>query len=110
MEKDNEDIHNDGSNYNTEAILKEIVHEFPDLNNLLSLDDNRGKAEAIRQGMNWCLNNRELKYIGYLDANLSSGFDKLPEFIKVFQDNSEIRLVLGSRISDAGYEYPPSTV
>lgn len=64
------------------------------------LDRNRGKAEAVRQGMLRMLGADE--YIGYWDADLATPLAHIPDFAEVLDCNPQIAMVAGSRIKRLG--------
>lgn len=91
---------NDGSTDNTLEVLKKLQQQFPAQIKLLPLSKNSGKAEAVRQGILYCLTNYNFKYIGYLDADLAT---TLEEFMLIKnQLQHEIVFCFGSRIRKIG--------
>ena len=99
--KMHEDVHiyfvNDGSIDETQNILtglqKQSVYFFT-----ITLQQNKGKGEAIREGMLQLHNN--YNYIGYLDADLSTSLD---EFYSLYQKmlSKNVSVAFGSRIKKA---------
>lgn len=85
---------NDGSTDDTKKILLQIQQSSN--SNIICLEKNSGKAEAIRTGFINALENRH-DLIGYLDADLSTGLD---EFLQLKEEltNRNLDFVLGSRI------------
>jgi dolichyl-phosphate beta-glucosyltransferase len=86
---------NDGSKDETEKLLQKIQQNTPRIN-VISLPRNTGKGEAIRQGIKAALQG-SFKYIGYLDADLSTS---LAEFYQLQKsaDQKATDMVLASRI------------
>ena len=85
----------DGSTDNTATVLSELQKEFPDKIELLLADTNKGKAEAIRLGMQY-FKAVECKKVAYLDADLATD---LKECVRLSKDVSEkLPFVFGSRI------------
>lgn len=85
---------NDGSSDSTLSILKEFTKDFTNAD-YLNLEQNMGKANAVRAGM---LKALEVEYdlYAYMDADLAVELDEVPHFVNIFQlDN--IQLVMGSR-------------
>ena len=88
---------NDGSTDETQNILtglqKQSVCFFT-----ITLQQNKGKGEAIREGMLQLHNN--YNYIGYLDADLSTSLD---EFYSLYQKmlSKNVSVAFGSRIKKA---------
>lgn len=91
---------NDGSTDNTLLVLNQLQQQYPQRILLLSLLKNVGKAEAVRQGILYSTNNFNLKYIGYLDADLAT---TLEEFMVVKSNlKNDIVFCFGSRIRKIG--------
>lgn len=91
---------NDGSSDNTEQILEEMEKLRPNQIQVLTLEKNSGKAEAVRRGINYCNDNFDHKFIGYLDADLATS---LEDFIDLEQYlKGETEFVFGSRIMRIG--------
>jgi glycosyltransferase involved in cell wall biosynthesis len=64
----------------TLRVLNLIKQDFPQQIHIVSLLKNSGKAEAVRQGINYCNQNFSHQNIGYLDADLAT---TLEEFMEV---------------------------
>ena len=91
---------NDGSTDKTLEIINTIKNDFTNQVQIVSLLSNSGKAEAVRQGINYCNQNFSHQFIGYLDADLAT---TLEEFIEVSNYlNKEIVFCFGSRIRKLG--------
>ncbi|GGA81835.1 hypothetical protein GCM10008015_23220 [Flavobacterium palustre] len=91
---------NDGSTDNTLAILEQLKQKHPNQIVVLPLQKNVGKAEAVRQGIQYCIENFDFENIGYLDADLAT---TLEEFMVVKNNlDSEIVFCFGSRIRKIG--------
>jgi len=91
---------NDGSKDDTLTILNELKNQFPNRIDILSYDKNKGKAEAVRNGFNYCYKKYNYKYIAYLDADLATTLEECVELSKHL--TSEINFVFGSRIMKIG--------
>lgn len=87
---------NDGSTDKTATILKELQSQSSRIS-FVDLSKNKGKGEAVREGIRQALSVKEYIYIGYLDADLSTS---LEEFYSLYQEmlNRNKPLALGSRI------------
>jgi glycosyltransferase involved in cell wall biosynthesis len=91
----------DGSADGTARRLEELCAGAPFRLRMMRLARNRGKAEAVRQGI---LKAAELNpsYVGYWDADLSTPLEALPEFIRTLDERPVLAGVLGSRVKLLG--------
>lgn len=89
---------NDGSTDQTAQKLVEIQNDIPQTQ-IISFSANKGKAEAVRQGILTALQTN-YSYIGYLDADLSTS---LAEFYQLKQTafEKDASVLLASRIKKA---------
>ena len=92
----------DGSTDRTFQILSEIKLKEPNRFELLKLERNSGKAEAVRQGFVSTLNPSGVEFIAFWDADLATPLNLLPDFITVFKEHREIEMVLGARVKLMG--------
>jgi dolichyl-phosphate beta-glucosyltransferase len=92
----------DGSRDNTIRLLDQICCGFEDRAGTLRFDRNKGKAEAVRCGINHALNTFEQEIIGYWDADLATPLDSVGRFLAVLDDHPRIEMVFGSRIKLLG--------
>lgn len=91
---------NDGSTDNTLDLLNILKEKHTNQIHIVSLIKNSGKAEAVRAGINYCNQNFNHLFIGYLDADLAT---TLEEFIKLKNHlKGEITFCFGSRIRKIG--------
>lgn len=91
---------NDGSKDNTLGVLNILKAKHDTQIHILSLEKNSGKAEAVRVGINYCNQNFQHKFIGYLDADLAT---TLEEFIDLRNYlTGEVVFSFGSRIRKIG--------
>lgn len=91
---------NDGSKDNTLKVLTVLKEKYPTQIQILSLEKNSGKAEAVRAGIKHCNANFHHQYIGYLDADLAT---TLEEFIDLRNYlKGDIEFGFGSRIRKIG--------
>lgn len=90
----------DGSTDNTIEILKLLKKQYPEKVEIVSYKKNKGKAEAVRSGVLYCNNKYEHKYIGYLDADLSTSLQECLSLTKYFHD--DIEFIFASRIAKVG--------
>lgn len=93
---------NDGSTDKTLSLLEENV-VCP--NYVLNIDQNVGKAEAIRQGIQYLQSFshfQTMEWIGYWDADLSTPVQEVDNFIKFTQFYKHVDAVCGSRLYRLG--------
>ena len=88
---------NDGSQDDTLSVLRGLCAEQPDLGLVLDLSPNRGKAEAVRQGLLAALDLGPA-VVGFWDADLATPLSELPRLCGVLDEHPDVELVLGSRV------------
>lgn len=94
----------DGSRDKTSTVLKSLCSKSSNLNFLI-LENNGGKAEAIRKGILSLEDPIDTyDYVGYLDADLSTPLSELKGVFKEIQNNTNIKFLMGIRISRLGAE------
>lgn len=91
---------NDGSTDKTLEVLNVLKAKHDSQIHILSLEKNSGKAEAVRAGINFCNQNFQHKFIGYLDADLATTLEEFIELRNYLQ--GEIVFCFGSRIRKIG--------
>ena len=92
---------NDGSKDNTLQVLKDLQKGREDYITVYDCEKNGGKAEAVRLGMLHMAKKEDLDFIGFLDADLSTDLADFDDLVKTME-NSEFKIVSGSRISRMG--------
>ncbi len=92
---------NDGSTDNTLQVLRKLRDSNPDNISIYNCPKNGGKAEAVRQGMNHILKDRQFDFVGYLDADLSTDFRDFDDLVQTME-HSDFKIVSGSRIMRVG--------
>ena len=90
---------NDGSLDKTQVVLGQLEALFENVS-VLNLEQNVGKASAIRKGMLHVLD-KDYDHIGYFDADLATPLKEIPRFLNIFED-CNIDLVMGTRILRLG--------
>lgn len=93
----------DGSNDNTLSLLNGLDKRC----RVLKLDENMGKGEAIRFGLNKVLaTNPILGALGYVDSDMAFSRDEILEFcfksLAILDSNDDIDAVIASRVKLAG--------
>jgi dolichyl-phosphate beta-glucosyltransferase len=91
----------DGSRDKTLDRLESLRKDHPDRVFVLRSPANQGKAEAVRMGLNFALE-QEADYVGYWDADLATPLDAIPQFMAVFSERPDLDMVFGSRVKLLG--------
>jgi len=92
---------NDGSSDDTLAMLERMHCASPDTIRVRDQQPNKGKAEAVRNGMLEALD-ADADFVGYWDADLATPLSALPRFLDVLEDRPLVAVVLGSRVKLLG--------
>ncbi|HEX3315344.1 MAG TPA: glycosyltransferase [Gemmataceae bacterium] len=92
---------NDGSSDATAEMLDGLQRSDPGQFDVLHLPVNRGKAEAVRQGMLRSIATGA-EWVGFWDADLSTPIEAVSEFKHVLERRADIRIVLGTRLPILG--------
>ena len=92
----------DGSTDDTVAVLSSICGANSGAA-LLELEHNRGKGEAVREGLREGLR-RGASMVGYLDADLSTPPREYLVLAKTLHDRADIEACLGARVALLGRE------
>ncbi|MBI4976141.1 MAG: glycosyltransferase family 2 protein [Spirochaetes bacterium] len=92
----------DGSTDNTYALLSACAAAHPDHVRILRLEENSGKAEAIRAGVCSAADTYDL--IGFWDADLAVPLSELPGMIAHFTRHPGLRCLIASRVKLMGYD------
>lgn len=87
---------NDGSSDDTLKQLRQFASKNLDSAIVHNLAKNQGKAEAVKKGTNYILNNYNPKSIGFMDADLATGFDDYKNLVQNLFTNN-LKVVFGSR-------------
>lgn len=98
----------DGSNDKTSSILLDFENINKNVSSLI-LNENVGKAEAIRKGV-LSVTESNYDYIGYLDADLATPISEMVRLVDFSLENSKFDFVMGSRIKLIGNEVSRSLV
>lgn len=86
----------DGSTDGTLQVLNSIKAEKPNQVDILSLERNSGKAEAVRLGMLKAIDNG-FENVGYWDADLATPLDVIADFCQLL-DTTDKTMIIGSRV------------
>ena len=91
----------DGSRDNTIDRIESLRAHNGDRVVALRSPVNRGKAEAVRLGVNFALD-QDVELVGYWDADLATPLSEIPEFLAVLTERSDLDMVFGSRVKLLG--------
>ena len=92
----------DGSSDDTVEVLTRLCTGFEGSAQILRGEQNRGKAEAVRRGILYCLDNLGPEIVGFWDADLATPLTSVPPFLKVFEERPAIEMIFGARVKLLG--------
>jgi dolichyl-phosphate beta-glucosyltransferase len=92
---------NDGSTDDTLALLREFEKSHQGRASAIDQQPNKGKAEAVRVGMLAGFRS-DTRFVGYWDADLATPLNEIPRFVEIFDSDSALELVIGSRVKLLG--------
>lgn len=87
----------DGSCDQTAAKLEGIRKGHEDRVVVLEQSVNRGKAEAVRCGMNYALD-QHFPYAGFWDADLATPLSAITPFVDLLKSHAELDMIFGARV------------
>jgi dolichyl-phosphate beta-glucosyltransferase len=93
----------DGSTDSTRLVLEAMRERMDGRCRVLALPRNRGKAEAVRHGLNAALAEGATR-VGYWDADLATPLETIEDFDRELDDRPVIEVVMGSRVKMLGRE------
>jgi glycosyltransferase involved in cell wall biosynthesis len=99
----------DGSTDGTRDMLEALARELHPRITLLALDENHGKAEAVRRGISAALL-QSPRLVAYLDADLATPISELDGMCSLLDARPELHVVLGSRVALLGRDISRSQV
>jgi glycosyltransferase involved in cell wall biosynthesis len=91
---------NDGSRDNTAEVITSMKQKAPEQIWLIDRQENKGKGESIREGMN-LLQQHPFKYIGFLDADLATPLSEMERLVQV-AESSSFTFICASRVKRMG--------
>jgi dolichyl-phosphate beta-glucosyltransferase len=91
----------DGSTDQTRQILDDLAREHPQRIRVLALEQNSGKAEAVRRGLVSVIDAGRSEIVGYLDADLATSAAEMQRLIGVMRGN-HAQLLFGARVAMLG--------
>ena len=94
---------NDGSIDRTGELLASLEKRKPERFRVCSFGFNRGKAEAVREGIKSALaSDPAPSYVGFWDADLATPLDAIPRLAAVLDERPEVQMVFGARVKLLG--------
>ena len=94
---------NDGSTDGTLSMLRALADRDVTRFRVLSLDLNRGKAEAVREGVCAAMAGQPRPdCVGFWDADLATPLDAIPRLVAVLEDRPEVQMIFGARVKLLG--------
>jgi len=103
---DNDEIElvfvDDGSSDSTLESAQAVSERAGSSVSVLRLEENCGKAEAVRQGMLWAAR-RRFAAIAFWDADLATPLETIPDFVEVLNRHSNVEVVWGTRLPLMGH-------
>ena len=91
---------NDGSKDGTQRILTELQTKFPKKIYVLRLEQNEGKAAAVRKGFLKVLDTKIYEIIGYMDADLATPLEEASYLLSHLKGKYD--MVIGARVKRLG--------
>ncbi|MFN7728746.1 MAG: glycosyltransferase [Bdellovibrio sp.] len=91
----------DGSQDGTWDLIQKLTLQNPRAKGL-RLEKNQGKAEAVRRGVNQALQNPDLQFVGYFDADLATPLEESHRMTKYLNEQAFYQMILGSRLKKLG--------
>ena len=92
----------DGSGDQTLRVLHELERGLNDRITVVPYKPNRGKAEAVRRGILYALDNFRPDVVGFWDADLATPLDTVDRFLDIFDGYPEVEMVFGARVKLLG--------
>ncbi len=92
----------DGSSDKTFEILGRVCSGFEDSTHILRSERNRGKAEAVRQGILYALDKLSPRIVGFWDADLATPLVSISKFLEVLQERPAMDMIFGARVKLLG--------
>jgi dolichyl-phosphate beta-glucosyltransferase len=91
----------DGSVDDTKRILEKLADRLSGRASVVALEENSGKAEAVRRGVNRALEQQH-SYVGFWDADLATPLDVIREFSGLLDTHPQIQMIMGARVQLLG--------
>lgn len=95
---------NDGSTDQTLGMLRNFCARFPERTSVLDQQPNRGKAEAVRNGMLHVIASGSAEFTGFWDADLATPLDQIADLLGMIASHPRIQMIFGARVRLLGRE------
>lgn len=95
---------NDGSRDATLQVLSSFREQFPSRVSILDQQPNRGKAEAVRNGMLQVIAAGRAGVTGFWDADLATPLEQIVDFLHLLEARPELTMIFGARVRLLGRE------
>lgn len=92
---------NDGSTDHTASIIQQMQAQAANLD-CHTYPTNQGKGEAVRNGVQYALDNYQFTYIGFIDADLSTPLTELYSLQQAIEQDPALKIAMGSRVQMLG--------
>ncbi len=93
---------NDGSTDNTSQKLHLLQDPFPSQICIIETKHNGGKSEAVRIGVNEILKRKEISYLGFLDADLSTSLHEYFEMLVSIKKTANLLIYASRKGNETG--------
>lgn len=91
----------DGSTDNTRTVIRALASDMAGMCDVLELDRNRGKGEAVRRGMAAAIKSGA-DITGYADADMATRSDDLRRLLDLLTTRVDVEVVVGARVQLLG--------
>ena len=89
---------NDGSRDQTLALLQGLKAAHPDHVEVLDLERNGGKAEAVRHGLLYAIARTPIGLCGFWDADLATPLASILEMQHLLEQQPQLEMIFGARV------------
>ena len=86
----------DGSTDATAELLAHMANLSPSMH-AIYINENVGKAEAVRRGVLHVCSDSGADCVGFWDADLATPLGEIPSFMRAFEEQGQLKAVIGSR-------------
>jgi glycosyltransferase involved in cell wall biosynthesis len=98
----------DGSADTTREILEGFARTRPQRIRVLALEQNSGKAEAVRRGLAAAIEHRNAELVGYFDADLATPPAEIRRLVGILRAGTA-QVLFGARVALLGHRIERST-